>query len=202
MTKEEQFWEWFKLNEAKYYFLNQIDNDEEKELLLDNLLTKLHGYCERLFFEVGGHPNEMQELIITAGGNVDFFDQVDSLVSSAPELKLWNIIAFKQIQHGFTTRYNGIEMNPGLMYFEPLEKPGSDDIGLRIYIDNYLPSNNEEFVYTAYLVLDNLLGEKSVALDIGYVEVGNLSSIAEKEDLIELTKLPRYIKWKKSNPNT
>jgi len=51
-------------------------------------------------------------------------------------------------------------------------------------------------------VLDNILGEKSSALDIGYVEIEAMLSSIKKEDLIELNKLPRYIKWKKAKTAT
>jgi len=76
MSKEQQFWDWFKENEAKYFFLNQINDDNEKERLLVDFLSHLHEYCDQLFFEVGGYPNEKQDLIITAEGDMTFFDKV------------------------------------------------------------------------------------------------------------------------------
>ena len=51
-------------------------------------------------------------------------------------------------------------------------------------------------------MLDNILGEKSSALDVGYVEIESLPAVHEREELIELTKLLRYMKWKKSKLNT
>jgi hypothetical protein len=199
MAKEQQFWDWFKENEAKYFFLNQIDDNDEKEQLLDELLDCLHLYCDQLFFEVGGHPDEKQDLIITAEGDTDFFDQVESLVAQAPSLEHWNIIAFKPVMgHSYTAKYNEVELDPETMWFDPLQSAKSQKIGLRIYIDNYNPVNEKNFLNAAYLVLDNILGEKSNALDIGHVEIANLSLIVKKEELIEFIKLPNYIKWKKS----
>ena len=79
MSREQQFWDWFKVNEAKYFSLNQITDDYEKERLLDDLLSHLHEYCDQLFFEVGGYPDEKQDLIITAEGDTSFLMR----------LKLW-----------------------------------------------------------------------------------------------------------------
>ena len=201
MSKEQQFWDWFKVNEAKYFFLNQINDDNEKERLLDDFLSHLHEYCNQLFFEVGGHPNEKQDLIITAEGDTDFFDEVENLVKKAPQLEYWNVLAFKPVREDYITEYNNIKLDPKTMYFIPLNNNDPKQIGLRIYIDNYTSSNKEDFLTATYLVLDNIVGEKSNALDIGYMEIESLSSISEREELIELTKLPRYIKWKKSKLN-
>jgi hypothetical protein len=201
MSKEQQFWDWFKENEAKYFFLNQINDDNEKERLLDDFLSHLHEYCDQLFFEVGGHPNEKQDLIITAEGHMDFFDEVETLVKKAPQLEYWNVLAFKPIKEDFITNYNGIELDPKTMYFIPLNNKGSKKLGLRIYIDNYSSTNEKDFLTATYLVLDNILGEISNALDIGYIEIESLPSIPEREELIELTKLPKYIKWKKNKLN-
>jgi hypothetical protein len=201
MSKEKQFWDWFKKNEAKYFFLNQINDDNKRERLLDDFLDHLHIYCDQLFFEVGGYPNEKQDLIITAEGDTDFFDKVESLVNQAPQLEYWNVIAFKQAMKDSTTEYNGIKLDPKTMWFIPLSNKASPKIGLRIYIDNYNPTNEEDFLTATGLVLDNILGEKLNALNIGYIETVNLDSVPEKEDLIELLKLSRYIEWKKSKGN-
>ncbi|PTT00881.1 hypothetical protein DBR11_08745 [Pedobacter sp. HMWF019] len=198
INNEKQFWDWFKANEAKYYFLNQIDDENERERLLDELLFHLQEYCDQLFFEVGGVPDEKQDLILSAGGNTDFFNKVEDLVSQAPSLEYWNIITFKPAREEYKIEYNGIKLNPDEMYFIPLSSKASQQIGLRVYIEDYNSLNQADFLVATYLVLDNVLGEKSSALDIGYVEIEDLSVISEIDELIELVKLPRYIKWKKS----
>ena len=198
MTKQQLFWNWFKANEVKYYFLDRITDENEKEMILEDLLAHLHEYCDQLFFEVGGYPDEKQDLIITAGGNSEFFDKVEDLVSQSPSLEHWNVIAFKPAMENAVVEYNGIELNPETIYFIPLTSKTSSKIGLRIYIENYNSTHQKDFLTAAYLMLDNILGEKSNALNIGHVEIENLAVILEKEDLIEIIKLPRYIEWKRS----
>ena len=202
MDKVQQFWDWFKINEAKYFFLNQITNEIQKESLLDELLEHLHLYCDKLYFEVGGLPNENQDLIITAGGDSAFFDDVESLVSQAPELEHWNIIALKPAMDSGVVKYDVIELDPETMYFDPLESKSSQKIGLRIYVENYESIHNESFLSAATILVNSVIGEKSCAMDIGYIEVASMQSISDKEELIEFTKLPRYVKWKKSKAIT
>jgi len=202
MDKVQQFWDWFKMNEAKYFFLDQTTDETEKENLLDELLEHLHLYCDDLYFLIGGLPNEDQDLIITAEGNIDFFADVELLVTHAPKLERWNIIAFKQAGAGWIVNYNDVEMDAKAMYFDPLESKSSDKIGLRVYVENYDPLQKKSFLTAAHLLVDTLLGEKSSAMDIGYIEIASLESVSDPEKFIEFTKLPGYVKWKKAKINT
>ena len=197
MSAESKFWNWFKANEAKYFFLNQIEDEDEKENLLDDLLAHLHEYCDKLYFEVGGHPDEKQDLIITAEGDVDYFPQVEALVGSSPKLEHWTIIAFKPQTEKSVINYNGLSLDARNVIFNPLTNPNSQKIGVRLYYDNYTESNKKDLLTASYWLLDNVLGEKSYALNIGYVDVASVSTVQNPDDLIELVKLPKYIEWNK-----
>lgn len=199
MRTAAEFWDWFKENEANFFFLNQIDREDEKERILDHFQAHLHKYSEDLFFEIGGYPDEIQDLIITAAGDPSFFSAAEDLVKQAPSLENWNVIALKPANpEQFVTTFKGITLDIQTMYFIPLISKSSSKIGLRIYVDNYAPTEKEDFLTASYIALDTLLGEKSNALDIGYVEIENLPPVSERDDLIEFKGLPRYIKWKKS----
>src|SRR5262245_27302886 len=120
---KKQFWEWFEANNKAYLFLNQVDN-KEKERLLNNLLTELHKYCDKLFFEAGGHPDGTQEVIIAAEGNKKYFDKVEELIAAAPKLDGWKFIDFIPPRDpDFEINFEGVKLKPNEMWFLPLEHP-------------------------------------------------------------------------------
>lgn len=203
MNKAKNFWKWFKENNSKYFYFNQITDENKKEQLLDKLLNHLHDYSDNLFFEIGGMPNEPQELIISAEGNKEYFDKVEKLVLEAPKIKDWEIIAFKPPRGSdFVTNYGGIKLNPQEIWFLPLDNHSNPRIfGLRIYMDNYNLQDEQNFLNASYQVLDTILGEKSNALDIQHIEVDKLPTEPEKQELIKLSELPKYLSWKKSKLN-
>ena len=200
VTKAEIFWEWFKINNSRYFYLNQIVSSEEKANLLDDFLEQLHEYCDKLYFEIGGFPNEPQELIISAEGDKDYFHKVEELISKAPKINDWQIIAFKPpMGADFITEYEDIKLNPQKIWFLPLDnKNNPTELGLKLYLPNYIPKKEKTFFEGCYQVLDTILGEKSFALDINHVELDKLPMNPEKKGLIELPELPKYIAWRKT----
>ena len=198
MNKEQIFWNWFLKNNSKFLSLNQINDRNLKENLLDELLGQLHDYSENLYFEIGGKPNEPQELVITAEGKKEHFDEVDKLITEAPSIPNWRFIAFKQPEHiSFITEYEGLILDPKLMWFLPLDNENDPNaLGLIVYLKNYSEHHKDLFIGGAFKVLDTLLGEKSTALDIQYLEVDKLPTNPTKKGLIELVDLPKYISWR------
>jgi hypothetical protein len=196
----QNFWNWFRQHTKSYSFINQVDS-ETKEKLLSDFSEQLHKYCNNLYFEIGGDPKECQELIITAEGNKEYFDQVEHLVNAAPKIDNWKIIAFippRDIH--FKINYEGLILSPEEMWFMPLEKKDDPSaIGLSICLMNYeLVKDHEFFESAMYKVLDVLLGEKSAAIDIEYITFDQLSDNPEEDGMIELADLGNYIQQKKS----
>jgi hypothetical protein len=117
MTKAAQFWHWFRENEHRFRRIEV----PEKEELLDEIQGALHEFSNDLWFEVGGHPEGPHELIITAEGRHRAFGLVKDLVSAAPAIAGWRIIAFKPA-HGFdfVTVYDDITVSPDSTWFSVL----------------------------------------------------------------------------------
>lgn len=197
---EQSFWKWFMINQEKYIVINQVNNVEKKEMLLDDLLNQLHSYCSELYFEVGGLPNEPQDLIISAGGNPDYFERAEKLVAQAPKLDGWNFIALKPpMGLDFITEYEGVNLDPNKSWFMPLDFENDPlSLGLRIHLPNFRIENEKQYLNGCYQMIDTILGEKSAANDVQHIEVDNLPTNPEKEGLIEIADLVEYIKWRKT----
>lgn len=199
--KIKSFWTWFKENNHKYLFLSEISEDE-KEALMDDFLSHLHEYSSDLYFEIGGHPDDEDvELIITAEGIREHFDKVELLVDSAPKIKSWTFIKFKQ-PHGpdFVTTYEGTKFDPDKIIFIPLENKNDPDlVGINVCYADLTEENRNKYANATYVVLDALLGEKSVACDIDFLEIINTPADISEYDFGHLSDIGDYIKRKKKN---
>ncbi len=197
-----KFWNWFKSNSAQLASLNAPNiNEAEKEHLLDAVLEVLHEYCDQLYFDIGGEHGEPQELVITAEGNVDYFEKVEELINGAPDITGWSFIAFMPPRGlGHATVFEDVELKPLEMWFLPLDnKNAPKSIGLRICLPNYETVKDSKWLQSAvYKVLDMALGEKAFALDVDYIEIKAMPpGNPEDNGLIELEDLSAFVKWKK-----
>jgi hypothetical protein len=194
MTSPQDFWNWFQKNNSKYYFLNQITDESEKEKLLDEFIDKLHQFSEGLFFEIGGFPDEPQDLIITAEGNTDYFNQVEDLVASAPAMADWTIIAFKPPKEfGYITESGDISLDPSTIWFVLLETEETQEPGIRLFIEDYDAAKEQDYRYAASIALDNILGEKLNADRIKFLEIEETPHEPEELGLVKLSELLEYL---------
>lgn len=193
------FWEWFIKHHHPYLFLNEME-EAEKDRALDDLLERLHLYSEHLFFEVGGHPDDIEmELVISADGALEYFEEVERLVDAAPAVSPWRFIKFKQPQGpGMVTRYEGREFDPQNIVFLPLsmtDKP--DAVAIRVCYPDYTEEENDMFVKATYLVLHALIGERAAALDIDYLDVVKTPDDIDEDDFPCLDNIAQYIESRK-----
>lgn len=200
MQSANDFWIWFEQNNKPYLFLRDVDPDT-KERLLNNFMTQLHKHCDELYFEIGGHPQQDRELIITAEGNTDYFEQVENLINAAPKIVGWNFIAFIPPREvDFEMKYEDVQLKPKEMWFQPLDNSKKlAAIGIKVCMMNFELVKDSKWLQPAvYKILDTIVGEKSFAMDIDYVAIGQLSDEPEEDGMISLVELPDYIKRKKA----
>lgn len=203
MNQITNFWNYFKQNNFVFLLLNEIPNDELK-IHFDKLIALLHKYNKDLDLIIKNKSNGA-ELIITASGNPYLFKEVELLVHHAPVIERWKITSFLQpetnlIKYKNCTdkplEYYGISLKISEMYFEPLKiKNKPFELGIRVYIKNYIVyKDNPRLREAVYIQLEHLLGEKSFANDIAFIEIEQLET--NQVNLIELYKLYNYLNVK------
>ncbi len=198
--KIKQFWEWFSKNNVKYSFTNTVD-ENTKEKMLDELQEQLHKYNKHLYFEIGNKENEYSELIITAEGNIDHFDDVEVLVKNAPAIPKWKITAFKPAMgSNYTINYGNKIFDPGKIIFIPYSYPENETVvGIRVCFPDFNEDEKDIFKWGTYLTIDSVIGEKSSAKDVDYLEVAQTPENIEDYNFWYLADLEQYIKLKKQN---
>ena len=160
MISATEFWDWFKNNNSQFFFLNQINDENEKQRILDELDSKLNEYSEGLYFEIGGHPDDTQDLIITADGNINYFKDVKYLVENAPKISNWNIIAFKPpINEKFEINYEDIFIDSNNIWFK-LDKNEDDSLNITLFFKNLEKSYESQYGSVSHIILQTILGER------------------------------------------
>lgn len=194
---EATFWTWFSQNADRFRSVEV----PEKEDLLDEIQAALHRFHPELFFEVGGAPEGPRELVITAEGKVPLFPVVEQLVSAAPVVPGWQIVAFKQPGgFKFVLDYSGFELNPASCWFLPLvAKSAPEVLGVRVACPAYSAEREQAVLAAVYVLLDSGLGEVASARDIRHVEVGPLPDEPASEGYIALRELPEYLVWRRNH---
>lgn len=200
MNKELKFWNWFIEHEKDLYKLDTM-TIEQKEVMLDRLYEQLQDYCVELYFQMGGAKKDrLKEFIISAAGNIKYFDLVYQLIAVSPRLENWKFLPLIPPQGcDFVTEYEGIELTPKKIWFIPLNSnKNPKQIGIQIGLSDFSILQKEESLKEAvHTMIETLIGEKSYALDLQYIGIGALPNKPETEGYIELCELTDYISWKK-----
>ena len=200
------FWNYFQQNNFVFLLLNDIQKDELK-IHFDKLIEILHQYNKDLDLIIKNKKNGA-ELIITANGNPYLFKEVELLVHHTPVVERWKITAFLQPETNLTKYengtdkpldYYGITIRISEMYFIPLESSEKPtDLGIRILLKNYIVhKENPRLREAVYTHLEHLIGEKSFANDIAFIQIAQLQG--DQEVIIELYNLKSYIDTELNN---
>lgn len=203
MRKINIFWNWFQDNNQT--IKNLIHETPINQNQIIYWLSKQLGYyCGELDFMIvfPKKENQKTELIITANGNPEYFNQVIELINNAPVLRHWKFTAFIRstenidkiiesldepyIMQEITIKTNKINFLP-LNYHDKIKK-----IEVIVYLKNYKIHCNTKILKQAiFIILQEVLGEKSLHHNINFVQLAQLRN--SNEELIELYELHYYI---------
>jgi hypothetical protein len=201
MSHITNFWNHFKQNNFVFLLLNEIPKEEliKHFTELNNLLRLFNKDLDLII----KNKSNGAELIITANGNPYLFKEVELLVHFAPVIERWKTTAFLQPERNITKyeqgidkpfEYYGISLKISEMYFEPLENlEKSTDLGIKVFLKNYIiHKGNPRLRESVYVHIEHLIGEKSFANDIAFIEIEQLTT--NNTTGIELYNLHSYIR--------
>jgi hypothetical protein len=157
------FWTWFTANQLKY-IEKGVPATESIELLTDHLKA----IDPNLTWQFGPpDARGRRELAISADGIKDSFPAVREVVSAAPDLPKWHIIAFRpRIEKLSTIQCDGETINPSDVQFTVSKNDKKADIVL--FIKGYKDTDAEKKI--GFLLLDQALGEYDVETKIGIID--------------------------------
>lgn len=203
MNTINNFWNHFQQNNFVFLLLNEIPKEELKTHF-DKLIEILHQYNKDLDLIIKNKTNGA-EIIITANGNPYLFKEVQLLVNHAPAIERWKITAFLQPETNLSKyengtdkpiEYYGIKLRISEMYFIPLENPNKPtDLGIKVLLKNYIVyKDNTRLREAVYMHIEHLIGEKSFANDLSFIEIDQLKNKdIEDNFVLELYKLKFFI---------
>ncbi|WP_374166068.1 hypothetical protein [Arcticibacter sp. MXS-1] len=134
-----------------------------------------------------------------AEGIRENFDKVEQLVDLAPPIEKWIFIKFKPaLGPGFITNYEGTRFDPEKTIYIPLKNEDRpDQIGINVCYPELNEDNKEKYLSATFIMLDTLLGEKSVAEDIDYLNVVVTPEDIDQYNFGYLSEIANYIEQKK-----
>ncbi|ANU26381.1 hypothetical protein [Planococcus versutus] len=186
-NKVAAFWDWFVTNKAVYHKLDDKNSDKR----LNQLQKKLQKVNQHLTFELSDLSEDAKrELVISADGMIEAFDDVIELVEQAPELDAFKVIAFRQQQtEEVSIDYGDIELSWHDMFYTVEKQESRDDFNLTLYVKGFTKENEDEFVSASFILLDTVIGEYNAGMCIGEIEFAsyerqpNLLPIKELQSL-------------------
>ena len=192
------FWEWFKRHNNEYLEL-RTKSKKEAAYWLCELNAHLRAYFKFFAYCLTFSDKGTARLTITVNGKAMHFKKVDAFVATAPEIPGWSICALEDpmpVDFLLEKEIEAAGIHPGEFCFS-FASNDPDDTDIIVYHPLCTNENKYLFLELAYAAVYNLLGERSFGMDLGHLEVDNLSC-ADLNDVYQLSVLPTHVGWRTS----
>lgn len=153
-----KFWGWFEKQAASLA-------QQEPEARAEAINAQLAELGSPIVAEMVVYEEGPTEVVFTADGDADLFEEVYALVAAAPALPEWQFTALRPGQgFEFNLDLDGEEQIPAdTLTFEPLESPQMPGaIGLRIFVDASI-AEREDLGDVLWTLLETGIGEERMA---------------------------------------
>lgn len=203
MRKINIFWNWFQDNNQTIKKLINETSHNQKQICY--WLNKQLGYYSKeldFILVLPKKENQKSELIITANGNPEYFDQVIQLIDNAPKLRHWKFTAFIQTTENINKIIERLDepyviqeltIMTNELKFLPLDYDvNSKKTDIIIYLKNYnIHCCTKTWQQAIYIILQDVLGEKSPCQNINFVQLAQ--TIDNENKPINLYEMQWYI---------
>jgi hypothetical protein len=162
MAADQDFWKWFVRHESELFEFG-TESAAEREKVFDALARELRKIDPDLTFEFG--PKEsVREFVVSAGGIKRAFPAVVSVVTSAPSLDRWIVMAFRPPRALGVVELGGARVDPSDVQF--LLVDNGRIAGILLFIPGFR-RDDTNLRQIGYLLLDSALGEFDVETRLG-----------------------------------
>lgn len=195
---KQHFWAWFGRHHQEYLTLKN-KSKKEAAYWLNELNAHLRAYYKFLGFSIDCRQKGLAILTITVYGKSAHFKKVDDLVAKAPTIEGWRFDALEEpqpIDFFMDDEIQNAGIDPRELRFS-FDEDDSQSSGIWIYHPLCNPENRHHIYKLADAAIYNLLGERSFATDVRWIEVANLS-LVDHDDTEELEALPDRIAMRRS----
>lgn len=199
------FWTWFIDNHMKLKTLRTLKPKDQKHYTFW-LDWHLHFYAKGIDYLLvfPKRSKDKAQLIITANGNPQYFEKVEEIINTAPRMNDWTITAFIKPKYEYDELESGLDkpyvlqditLKTSELKCTPLKYEGEKKIDMIVYLRNYtVYSQNTNLIELIFIMVRDLLGEKSLYQNINFVELAQLPA-HENAEVIQLYELQFYLDY-------
>ena len=185
MKTTSTFWSYFTTNQKTIANI-QNESDSVFNTINKQLDRKLKNYCHHLDYLLlfPKRKGQKTQIIITANGNPIYFSYVENLVKAAPKHKNWDIKAFMQPRKEIEKMKQGLDepyifcdlvLKSSELKFTPLNYDNQrKKLDIVVYLKDYtIYCYNQILLEAVFMILYDLLGEKSMVEDFELCAIGS-----------------------------
>lgn len=189
------FWEKFLEIKDILMDIDSLDDAEANKILIQ-LDNNLKTYSSGIDFELEDITTEGRELVFTASGDEDYFEDVIVLVQTAPIMDFWKITAFAQPKgKNQQMEFENIKLASNNLLFLPMDSEEiKDKIGVQISAKGL--NKNDNTLSCAYLLCEKMIGEYNATILIDYFDIVAYEDNMENNGFLPLDYLPDYVECK------
>jgi hypothetical protein len=179
----EELWQWFSANRHRFE-VEEPEMDAYKDLTL-----MLKSVDKGLAYEIA--KGNLWELAISADGSPELIPTVEKIVSCAPKVEGWHIVAFRQpsVEPLVIAVYD-VELTAENVFFS-VESGAKGVVDLVLYLPGIADENFRHLAHCAMLLMESLVGELDVMTRIGEIEYEAADDLPATA--FPLSELPRVV---------